>query len=467
MPPSLDPELLRTNPMAALEKMQSSIEDMLSNMGGGGEPDPFGDFLLERMRSRRARYAVDGTGVKGRHSDPRDIKGWTWLLVDDCEDAALMGITGGFGPFLYRKITPGACEDYFHSYNLEMLPAFGGIFHWSCLTVDPGTGMGNHATWPDSGFAPIPKHGAWEFSPIKMSSESKNKFIDAFLEYSTLHKYKDEAETCSAMHGYQSFYEHTPLFIENDGVQQYNYKRDFEEGYDDNGRVYNYTPLQYCQAYTTILCLWGGQIAGIIRCIAEASDEECPGRKDFLDLWANCARFEGYIRRVIELYQHIDQLTIKSGKNPMIVGSIILFLFDSVAASCCYHENARKVWSHFALEHSIDSTSVKKRKELYSSYLAPGCYNSRQYEFQMEAKPSKNESKKSAVKSGKNVHNVVKPPANRSYSENPPTYICAACGKEVSKRKQCSRCKSVNYCSKECQRLDWPKHQKVCKKKPS
>ena len=119
------------------------------------------------------------------------------------------------------------------------------------------------------------------------------------------------------------------------------------------------------------------------------------------DLWANCARFEGYIRRVIELYQHIDQLTIKSGKNPMIVGSIILFLFDSVAASCCYHENARKVWSHFALEHSIDSTSVKKRKELYSSYLAPGCYNSRQYEFQMEAKPSKNESKKSAVKSGK------------------------------------------------------------------
>eukprot|EP00944_MAST-04C_sp_MAST-4C-sp1_P003272 g3272.t1 len=419
--------------------------------------------MLGGMRSGRARYSGDGANVKGRHSDPRDIKGWTWLLVDDGEDAALMGISGGFGQFLYRQITPGACEDYFHSYNLEILPAFGGMFHWSCLTVDPSTGMGNHATWPDNGFAPVPKD-AWEFSPIKMSSENKNKFIDAFLEYSPLSKYKGKPETCSAMHGYQSFYEHTPLFIANDGVQQYNYDRDFQEGYDDNmNRVYKYTPLQYCHAYTTILCLWGGQIAGIIRCIAEASEEECPKRKEFLDLWANCPRFEGYVRRVIELYENIDQLIRKSGQNPLVVGSMILFLFDSVAASCRYQETARRVWSKFASEHSINSTSVKKQKELYSSFLMPGCYNSRRYEFQPEVNSSKNEPTKSDVTSDVHAQDTVKQPGNPLSSTKSDVYICAACTKEVSKCKQCARCKSVNYCSKECQRSDWSKHKKICK----
>ena len=29
---------------------------------------------------------------------------------------------------------------------------------------------------------------------------------------------------------------------------------------------------------------------------------------------------------------------------------------------------------------------------------------------------------------------------------------------------RCSRCKKVNYCSKECQRSDWKQHKKQCKK---
>jgi hypothetical protein len=39
------------------------------------------------------------------------------------------------------------------------------------------------------------------------------------------------------------------------------------------------------------------------------------------------------------------------------------------------------------------------------------------------------------------------------------------CGTEVSKAKLmlCSRCKVEQYCSKDCQRILWPHHKKVCK----
>lgn len=39
--------------------------------------------------------------------------------------------------------------------------------------------------------------------------------------------------------------------------------------------------------------------------------------------------------------------------------------------------------------------------------------------------------------------------------------LCAACGKDLATLK-CSRCMSVRYCSKECQRAHWKAHKGVC-----
>ena len=43
---------------------------------------------------------------------------------------------------------------------------------------------------------------------------------------------------------------------------------------------------------------------------------------------------------------------------------------------------------------------------------------------------------------------------------------CALCGRDDGKRLTCSRCKKAHYCSpnvRACQKLDWPRHKKVCK----
>jgi hypothetical protein len=39
---------------------------------------------------------------------------------------------------------------------------------------------------------------------------------------------------------------------------------------------------------------------------------------------------------------------------------------------------------------------------------------------------------------------------------------CSVCFKKCY-LEHCSRCKKVQYCSKECQRKDWPEHKQVCK----
>lgn len=38
---------------------------------------------------------------------------------------------------------------------------------------------------------------------------------------------------------------------------------------------------------------------------------------------------------------------------------------------------------------------------------------------------------------------------------------CTVCEKTDEGMLQCVRCKSASYCSKECQRLDWPRHKKI------
>ena len=43
---------------------------------------------------------------------------------------------------------------------------------------------------------------------------------------------------------------------------------------------------------------------------------------------------------------------------------------------------------------------------------------------------------------------------------------CAQCGKADAK-KRCSACKSVYYCSVECQKVAWPTHKSSCRKTPA
>ncbi|XP_038055133.1 uncharacterized protein LOC119727351 [Patiria miniata] len=41
---------------------------------------------------------------------------------------------------------------------------------------------------------------------------------------------------------------------------------------------------------------------------------------------------------------------------------------------------------------------------------------------------------------------------------------CASCGECQKVMKRCTRCRSTVYCSRDCQIIDWPRHEAVCSK---
>lgn len=42
-----------------------------------------------------------------------------------------------------------------------------------------------------------------------------------------------------------------------------------------------------------------------------------------------------------------------------------------------------------------------------------------------------------------------------------PARFCAMC--EMDGTQQCNYCRAIRYCSRECQKLDWPLHKLLCK----
>lgn len=53
----------------------------------------------------------------------------------------------------------------------------------------------------------------------------------------------------------------------------------------------------------------------------------------------------------------------------------------------------------------------------------------------------------------------------RSNAQDTPELKCNARGKPEPKDnslKQCAKCRAEHYCSRECQKADWKKHNKVC-----
>ena len=55
----------------------------------------------------------------------------------------------------------------------------------------------------------------------------------------------------------------------------------------------------------------------------------------------------------------------------------------------------------------------------------------------------------------------VKAGAGHGASSTAEMCALAGCG-GTSNLKHCSRCKKIAYCSKECQKLDWKAHKRVC-----
>ncbi|KAJ7499455.1 hypothetical protein FB451DRAFT_1358647 [Mycena latifolia] len=56
----------------------------------------------------------------------------------------------------------------------------------------------------------------------------------------------------------------------------------------------------------------------------------------------------------------------------------------------------------------------------------------------------------------------IESPVRIQELEKPPKNVCAVCEKESADLKCCSKCRTVPYCSRECQAHDWLIHKPVC-----
>jgi hypothetical protein len=81
-------------------------------------------------------------------------------------------------------------------------------------------------------------------------------------------------------------------------------------------------------------------------------------------------------------------------------------------------------------------------------------------------KPFKASSEEECVKHMENCSGFRKRHGEGGNTDTQQTNIptCNTCNKIDEKLKKCTRCKTMFYCSKECQVKDWKKHKKICKK---
>ncbi|XP_070173021.1 histone-lysine N-methyltransferase SETD1B-like isoform X2 [Littorina saxatilis] len=47
------------------------------------------------------------------------------------------------------------------------------------------------------------------------------------------------------------------------------------------------------------------------------------------------------------------------------------------------------------------------------------------------------------------------------------TQVCGQCGKKEAGLKRCTGCLMIRYCSRDCQKLHWPRHRVICAKSPA
>jgi len=75
--------------------------------------------------------------------------------------------------------------------------------------------------------------------------------------------------------------------------------------------------------------------------------------------------------------------------------------------------------------------------------------------------PGQREIALGGTESQKIYEQIIQPPKTKQGRGDP--YTCSYCDKvDTQKMMCCSRCKTVSYCSKECQTKAWPAHKKLC-----